>query len=419
MGEPYRIHQLSVSKVELFDACARHWWFDFPQGLKPEQDNAQSEGDKGHALIAGYLSTGNGPEGRVKMGTAVRNAIAKGLFPKPGPDLLVERRFSGQAKLDADGKWVPLDPALAPIWSRGIPWDGFIDVMYRRDDAVTVEDHKFSSDIRAPWSKKADQLLATVQMPLYGLVGLSLWPDATHVRLTHNNIARSGGDTDKRTYPSLVTREQLFERKAVIDQSVAGMIDVGALTVESEVPYNFGGCEAYGGCPHQSICSAFKQRRIKMNELTAEEMAMFDDVQIPDSTVAAVLPPDAPPNDASTPPPEKKAKKKPSLIVDESTTPDEELKAARGFCASCGAGLTPANSAGKSGGFKHIGCPAGAPAPAPIVAPPPPAPVAVVAKPEAPKPAPVAPTVTKPIPPEDPWKRIARALHAFADALEK
>lgn len=313
---PFVLRTLSVSQAEKFDqhqngGCPRRWWFETVQGLKPEQSDAQSDGDLGHALLARYLSTGAWPEGRVRMGKAVTAAIAKGVLPAPGPDLLIERRFSGQPQRDADGKWIPLDPTLTPIRIGGLPWDGFIDVMHRRDGAVTVIDHKFSSDIHAEWSKRADQLIRTVQMPVYALVGLALFPDATEFILAHHNVSRRGIDSDFR--PARVTLDQVREREADIAVVVDQMKWVATAEKQDDIPFNRKACSAYNGCPFQNRCTAFKERKVA---LTPDEQALFDGLddvfpadgaksekksdQIPDSEL---VPAGTPENDPGLPEP--------------------------------------------------------------------------------------------------------------------
>jgi hypothetical protein len=357
----YRISQISVSKLETFDACERKWFFNWPMGLNPPSGPSAINGEKGHELIATYLKTGKPPEGRVKMGTAVTRAIEKGLFPKPGPDLIVERRFSGQPKYhptekNADGspKWLWLDKTKAPIWSHGIPWDGFIDLMYARDEHVTTEDHKFGASIEET-GKKSEDLINTVQMPIYALVGLHWFPDAETFRITHNQIAFSGPYTAKPT--AIVTKQRVLERKGEIDLSVARMIQAATAASAEDVPATVGdACTSYGGCAHQSICSAFKKKftggSTKMANLTAEELALFGEAPaapvaeppppvalIPDS-LAAVIPPDAPANDPGLKPPAKRGRppKPKSILVDVAPGETEAAAVARAsaVCDVCG-----------------------------------------------------------------------------------
>jgi hypothetical protein len=288
----------SISQVETFDqrqvgGCERRYWFERVQGLRPEQTSQQTDGEAGHALLATYFSTGVPPKGRVRMGKMVTGAIVKGDLPAPGPEMLVESRFSGQPRLDAGGNWIPPDPAKT-LWLGGVPWDGFVDLRFRRGDVPEIWDHKFTSDILA-FAKSGAQLIHTVQMPVYVLDSLRIWPDATRWKLVHHYVERSGVNSSIRA--AEVGTEQVLERKADVEQLVSRMLATADIELQSDVPYNKKSCGAWGGCPHQSICSAYKEKRVS---LSAEEMALFDDL-VP----AEVVPPDAPPNDASLSPPEK------------------------------------------------------------------------------------------------------------------
>lgn len=326
------IRQTSVSQVESFDhnqkgGCERRWWFDRVQGLRPDQDDAQSEGDKGHELLAGYLRTGQTPEGRVKMGKAVRGAILKGELPKPTPDMLVEHRFSGQPKLDAEGKWIPLDESKTLVLG-GVPWEGFIDLAFRREGELPeIWDHKFSSDIHL-YAKQGKELIKTVQMPVYVLAMQRVWPDAEDWQIVHHNIARTGVDSFVRS--AVVHIDEVLERKAHIEGVVERMKLVAPVAAQDDVPFNRKSCHAWRGCPHQSICSAFKEKKV---DLSPEELELFKGVDgapppAPPTSVAAPspVPTTTPVDDPSLPPPpterKKREPKKKLMIEDQSTTPD-------------------------------------------------------------------------------------------------
>jgi hypothetical protein len=351
-----QIRHLSTSQAEKFDpsqpgGCPLAWWFEAVQGHRREDSPATEDGRKGHALLAVYLSTGELPKGRVKMGKAVTGAIAKGLLPKPGPDILVEKRFSGQPRWTSEGKWVDLDVSRT-LWIGGLPWDGDIDAQWRRDEPVNILDHKFSSDIHGN-ALPNEGLIRTVQLPVYALQALRTWPDATVFRLAHHYVARSGVDSFLRR--QVVTLDRVLERKAEIETLVESMKSVAQLTDPREVPFNKRACQYRYGCPHQARCPRFMEKPTV--QLTPEEMELFgmtpaapaptrepgsddDDptpIALPSSSgmdspatftasssltedktpvsaagdsepPAAVRPPDAPPSDPNTLPPEKKSK---------------------------------------------------------------------------------------------------------------
>lgn len=366
---------LSVSQVEKFDpeqlgGCQLRWWFEDVRGLRPDSTAVHEDGHQGHALLAHYLTTGVRP-GRVRLGKAVNAVIDSGVLPTPGPDLRVEDRFSLQDHRDASGAWIPLD-VRRTLWHAGHPWEGFIDLRFRRGPAraVWVWDHNFSSDIPAR-ALPADRLLRTVQMPVYALNSLRVWPDATVFNLVHLYVSQRGVESFVRQQS--VTVEQVQERCAELIPLVRQMDAVRAVTAQDDVPFNRAACHARTGCPHQFRCNAFK-RRGTMKDLTDEEKAMFGvlsdeptkpvmaevtkvvtmELRTTPARVAGPLP-DAPAGRVTAPA---------ELNLDDifetpmASTPKPQPAPT---CEARGEVLTPENSSRlKTGDVKHIGCPADA-----------------------------------------------------------
>lgn len=265
---------LSASQAETYDpeqpgGCPRRWWLERVQG-EPRPHRASAEdGTAGHALLAAYLR-GEALPKRARMLKAVKGALL--WLPKPEAGLFwsVEARFDGQPSHAANGERVQLNHERT-LWLGGVPWDGYVDLRWYQDGTATVWDHKFSSDIDAN-AKPADALIRTIQMPVYALDSLRLWPEAERFRLVHLYISRRGMHSFVRE--QTVTREQLRSRGREISALVARKIqETARATTQEDVPHNRKACDAYGGCPHQSICTAF--RRKPVYELTEEEKALF------------------------------------------------------------------------------------------------------------------------------------------------
>lgn len=434
------IRQLSVSQAESFDhaqtgGCNLRWWFDVPQGVRPEQTNQQGDGEKMHSHLAHYSLTGEAPQGRVKMGTVARRTILKGELQKPGPDLFVEQRFSGQEKYSktmcqcghpiawhepadkaqhacpaagcecagAQAQWIPLDVSKT-FKLGGVPFEGFIDLSYRRDELPTVLDYKTSSNQESldAFAKPAKGLIKTVQMPVYVLKERARWPDAKRWRIIHHYISRTGDHSFLRE--AEVTLDQVLEREESIVGLIGQMSEVAKLTDQRDVPFNRKSCDTWLGCPHQSICSAYKENKMA---LTATEKALFDEI---DGIAPALAPEDDPlfaepaaepeaedpvaaaqraldeakarAAAAKAPGPKRDNMKvrdvesppsNPTFSDPELPPPPKpEVPAAPTVKCACGAELTPENASKlRDGTWKHIGCPNDA-APAPVPAPKPP-----------------------------------------------
>lgn len=382
---------LSVSQAEKFDAeqlggCPRRWWFEDVRKLRPDDTTAHEDGHQGHRLLAQYLRTGERP-GRVRLGKAVNAVIDSGALPAPGPHLEVEQRFSGQPHYDAAGAFVPLDTSRT-LWHAGHPWEGFIDLRFRRGPAraVWVWDHKFSSDIHAR-ALPEERLIRTVQLPIYALDSLRVWPDATVFNLVHLYVSRRGVESFVRQQS--VTVEQVRERA----EEVAGLVDqmdaVRTAAAQDDVPFNRAACHARMGCPHQFRCNAFRRRNTMM-DLNDEEKALFFmasekptapergvgaqathhpagplpvsgtgtvTMELRTPTLARVSEPLERPDAGRVTPPD-------ALnlddIFDDMPKPSAPKPQPAPTCEACSEVLTPENSSRlKTGDVKHIGCPKG------------------------------------------------------------
>lgn len=395
------IRQLSVSQIESFDhsqrgGCQRKWWFERALDLRPDQHKSQAEGEAGHALLARYFLTGERPKGRALMGKAVTGAIAKGELPAPGPDLLVEERFDGQPKTDAAGQWLPLDVANT-LTLAGVPLEGFIDLTFRRGDVPEVWDHKFSSDPDT-YAKRSSELIETVQLPVYVLSQAPYWPDAKRWRIAHHNVSKRGVHSFIRS--AVVTFDQVLERKADVEATIECMKVIAPVAInrQDDVPANLKSCDVWNGCPHQSICSAYRKGNTVI--LDPAEAAMFADLPAVDEAIpdAAPTPPVAAPEPGPAVPEPKARRMKmidePAAQIPDSAPAPLPVVAAPSAPSStpcaCGASITPENGSRlQSGEWVHIGCPLKAP---PEVDPPP-APPKERKRKAAPPPEPLPPPV--------------------------
>ena len=268
----------SVSQITLFDRCERLWWFSYVEGRKSPSGPAALEGIAGHELLERWFKFGTMPAGRVKMGKAVTAAILKGVLPAPAPDLLVEERFDGQDRLGPDGvTWLPLDVENT-LTIAGVPLEGFIDLAWRRGPRPTILDHKFKSNIGDAIAR--EDLIKTVQMPIYVASQLPYWPDATEWTIAHHNVSRSG--TESRIVAATVHIDQVLARVEQISNSVRRMAVSSTATHQDDVKASPGlACEMYGGCHLQSVCTAFKKGIPTMSEISKAELALFAEFESP------------------------------------------------------------------------------------------------------------------------------------------
>lgn len=484
--------QTSASELETFDVnqyggCERRSWFEREMGLRPDQTKGSKEGVAGHALLERYERTGDLPPKKALMGKAVTALILGGRIPKPGADLHVEQRFDRRPKFDpflcecgaalgdhepgekCGPKWLKVDPERT-IKIAGVPFDGFIDLSYRRGDVPHVLDWKFKADLNDGRCKTGAALIRTVQMPTYGFSELRRWPDAREIRLTHFYAAKKAG-----VKPNIATAvfpvTQIIDRVGEIAEIVERKKLVNAATLQEDVPFNRKSCDAWMGCPHQSICSAHRRDMF----LDEDESKMFGATTPPAAsageTAEEMFGDEAPAAPPPAPPPAAPAKPKLFSVPNDPVYEKEcaeatalgmnvnQLRAARGlppyeqagapaapapiappvqpaapaisgFCTKCGAALTGENASllQDKTTIKHVGCPKDAPAAPP--APPPaaekpkakpgPKPKAAAPAPPAP-PAPIAPVIPNadpkaPAPPAEP--KLSADAQKLKDDLE-
>jgi hypothetical protein len=263
------ITALSASQAEEFDpeqvgGCPRRWFMHRVERVPlPKPERSKVDGDFGHRHFAHYYRTGLRP-GRARMAKAVKGAIDAARLPLPEPGMLIESRFDGQPARDATGERVPLRTETT-LWLGGVPWDGYVDLRFYRAGTIHIVDHKFSSDIHT-YAKH--DLLTTVQMPVYALDSLRIWPEAEYVELVHNYVSRRG--VDSLYVRQLVTVAQVRQRGEEIAGLVKRMQDAASAPSADDVPANRASCYTWSGCPFQSRCSAFKEKP-KMN-LNPEEL---------------------------------------------------------------------------------------------------------------------------------------------------
>lgn len=372
---PAGLYSLSASQAEEFDpaqfgGCPRRWYFHRVMGLAvPGSGAAQEDGNAGHAHFAEWYRTGKQP-GRARMGKAVNGAIDAGHLPPRGPDQLIESRFDGQSAKDEHGDQLPLRVDTT-LWLGGVPWDGYVDLRFYRAAMITVLDHKFSSDIHA--YAKTD-LLATVQMPVYALDSLRLWPEAKHIELVHHYVSRRGMESFVRR--QLITVGQVRQRGEQIANLARQMQKAARAPSAEDVPGNRASCHTWSGCPFQSRCSVFKEKP-KMN-LSDEELSWL-------GVLGSGAPEAKPGSEEDGEPPDLRAQRAedasrhatnleiasaPVVNVFDSVSDDPfavfapkasvpaEQPAKPASCGDCGTELNSENGSQRDGVWKHLRCPA-------------------------------------------------------------
>lgn len=238
----------SVSALELVRRCARQWWYRYCSDQpRPPETAQQLRGTSMHALTANYLRTGT---------KVLPSLIIGGLhaLPPPTSALLVEHPIHSANVVDslltADG--IPVIGKIDYVHADCKNY-GASDVEDSVDPPGTVEvgDHKFPGSMK--YAAMAVQLPETVQMSGYGEWVFRAFPDARHVRLSHNYYPPKGlaKKVTIRVGRDVVARA--WEKSDGLGQLLR--LAARESTVE-RVTANTDACDDYGGCPYADVCSA-------------------------------------------------------------------------------------------------------------------------------------------------------------------
>jgi hypothetical protein len=224
---------------ESYGGCERRYYYRRVEGRPEPEYAAAVEGTEGHAQIAEYLHTG-------KMVLGQHALKAKRFLPEPDPKL--------QLELDID------DGALT---AAGLPVVGFVDWLndsrvvhldhgevYDPAGSVEIVDWKFTGRKEFPTPREVAEALP---MTFYGEWAARKRP-LEYIRMSHVYIATRRREVSKRSV--LVRRSEIATRWVRAEGVVRRLQVIAGCTSPDDVPANLDACDAYGGCPHRSYCSA-------------------------------------------------------------------------------------------------------------------------------------------------------------------
>jgi len=231
---------------EQFGGCNRRWHLRYVVGKEEPQGKGAELGDQVHHEIEHYENTGE---------DVLSNIARAG---KHAVDWVRARVLEGTAHVEL--------PMASLLEIRGVPVKGKIDVLNlsgrHYDDRGEHEDgvpeaHDWKTTAKPELMKRADELVATVQMPMYGVYlaeHLSrLGPTPERVRLSHGYFGTQARWYEKRS--SVVPVERLARRWEEVGLTVAQMISVAREPDPLKVDPNWRSCDAWRGCPFRNICT--------------------------------------------------------------------------------------------------------------------------------------------------------------------
>lgn len=292
-----QIRFLSVSQVVAFDpaqegGCPRRWAFQKLFGKKEEETEAQRKGKEFAKSLEHYLKTGEDVLPPILL-------AGKHLLPKPGPDLEVEKDLAGSpertlqaiklrdayfASEHAHGRKLIAEQIrhIAGLTACDVPFIGASDYRHRRGEFIDMDailkreapgmrvaevgDHKTTARIndhttrngtfQAGYAKTVEQVLAHPQMVGYAVHASNIYPDLTHVRLSHNYYQTKGVATAAKRTGLITVEDARRTWETRIEPIVREMVDIARAAKKPEdVPTNLYSCVQFKReCVHAPYC---------------------------------------------------------------------------------------------------------------------------------------------------------------------
>lgn len=234
---------VSPSQITLHQACPKAWWFTYVLGFRKPQTAAQTRGESIHTQMEHWLADrSRNPE----HPSALRFVQAH------GPD------FPDSSLLQIE---VPKDRNMG-LFIEDTQMVGRIDLLYNQPAPVNhtvILDWKTTS--RLSYAKKPEELLADIQMNVYGRYTLK----ASIGPLVYKHVYLLT-DTEKPANFKLVETELISTSEVeknwdgLIVPAVYELKDTCRISKQEDVPADTKACFAYGGCAFRFGCPDYKER---------------------------------------------------------------------------------------------------------------------------------------------------------------
>lgn len=299
----------SVTQIKMFDdtiegGCHRKWYYNYIEGKKEIKIEAQKAGADAAELLEHYLLTSE---------DILPPLLQEGkkFFPKPGPDLDVEKPLGidiEKAVLLRDALLKPENAPGAPmiiaemkrlagLTIANIPLDGAADWRHRRGEyvdkegvlckeqpginVVSIGDLKFIKQIDPYWTRGKKKLIRgygktdaevcdDTQMLGYGLHAADLYPDMTHARLEHVYCQKASPGSAIRG--GLIPVDEIRRRMQRVEGVVREMEQTALASSAENVKPNKNACDDFvhmtpsgiyqQGCFHRMYCPLSKSEVI-------------------------------------------------------------------------------------------------------------------------------------------------------------
>jgi len=256
------INECSPSQVSTYELCPRKWAWEWLDGAERAPNKFAEFGIRVHRYLELWLKKRVPPSGKQEA------RVAQMMLPHlPPPHLVDPECVEMGAGITIGGVRFIMQLDLWMPFKCGVAWPSHTT---SGSELPTVYDHKTTGSF--DWALQPDVMQEDVQVTLYAAWAL-VKTGAPKVAAQWTYGLRSGAPNAMAVRAEL-TPEMIEDR---VTQSVKSahemklLIDEGTTAID--VPYDAGGCEAFGGCPFQSKCNLSPQDRLRsiMSQGTAKE----------------------------------------------------------------------------------------------------------------------------------------------------
>ena len=261
---------VSASQIKTYKDCPRKWYFQKIVGLPTPSTASTDLGKEVHSVIEAWLRDG------IEIPNSPIGEIAKAglpLLPPRTEDLSIE---------------LALHEDL-PIKTSPVDIVGYIDVIHKNGDEITIIDHKTTSSKK--YTKKSVELSYDIQLNIYARAVFENY-EIDSVSVSHVYY----GTKEPFWASSSSCKISRQENQAIFDDIVK-TIDKMKEDAKKEIDHverDESACFKYGGCPFRSECLFKKRQSQGENDMSNVDFMAKLGLTAPSETAPTIVQPSQP-----------------------------------------------------------------------------------------------------------------------------
>lgn len=253
-----KVPYLSASRIELYEGCARKYYYIYECGMKTTMHPSAHIGTAVHEALEKFISD------KANLYTAYDNAIKK--IPAVGKDyyedgLQILKHLESRGIIDSGVKVIATEKPFDLTLDNGVRIKGYIDRIDERDsNTLEITDYKTTK-----WPYTAEQIDKDIQVGIYNLVVReNLYPQYPIIVVTFDFV-RFGRQSTVRTPAQLSALKRYL--RVVYDKIQADDGQIG--TVSDKCRW----------CDFRGICPDYK-KKIEEPSIDVVDMSKYSDEEL-------------------------------------------------------------------------------------------------------------------------------------------